>query len=135
MSRWMSLPAGRKLEEPGYDPNYQGTVGVLRRADEASLRLARRNMREIPEKDIEGDGRYLLDTTSGETLEVITSQVDLVDPESSGATAFTARDGLFVPLRPIGWRHEADESRVVGEVFGRQARGDDPMPMPTPRIY
>ena len=30
---WMDLPTGRKLEQHG-DPNYQGTIGPLRRADE-----------------------------------------------------------------------------------------------------
>jgi hypothetical protein len=46
MSGW-SLPTGRKLEQPGYDPNYVGTVGPLRPANEASLRLARKRLREI----------------------------------------------------------------------------------------
>ena len=114
-SVWIDLPVGRRLEQPGYDPRRIGTVGVLRRADEASLRLARRNLREIEEKDIEGQGLHLVERTSGETWEVITSFVDLVDPKSSGAEAFVVRDSLFVPLRPVGWRNEADE-RAKSEV-------------------
>jgi len=128
-SIWSSPPTGRRLETGDVDPRYVGTIGVLGRADEASLRVARRNMREIPAKDIEGEGKYLLEKTSGETLEVITSHVELIDPETSGATAFTVRDGLLVPLRPVGWRHEANESRRLGEVFGRKATGRDPMPI------
>jgi hypothetical protein len=132
---WMDLPTGRKLEQPGYDPNYVGTLGPLRRADEPSLRLARRNMREIAEKDVEGEGRFLLDKSSGETLEVVTSFVDLVEPKSSGATAFTIREGLLVPLRPVGWKHEADESRYAGEIVGRKAGPKDAAPMPLREIY
>ena len=127
---WMDLPTGRKLEQPGHDPGYVGTIGPLRRADAPSLRLARRNLREIPEKHIEGEGRFLLDKSSGETLEVITSFVDLVDPKTSGATAFTIREELLVCLRPVGWRHEGDESHFAGEVYGRKAGPKDPMPMP-----
>lgn len=126
----MSLPTGRKLEQPGYDPNYVGTVGVLRPADEGRLRLARRSLREIAEKDVEGDGIYLHEKSSGETLEVITSFVDLVDVKATGATAFVVRDGLFVPLRPVGWRNEKDESHYAGEIGGRMADPKEPMPMP-----
>jgi len=123
MSEWMSLPTGRRLEQPGYDPNYVGTLGVLRPADEGRLRLARRNLREIEQKDIEGQGLHLLDKSSGETLEVITSFVDLVDVKSTGATAFTVRDSLLVPLRPLGWKNERDESHYAGEIVGREAVG------------
>lgn len=130
---WMDLPTGRKLEQPGHAPNYVGTLGPLRPADEARLRLARRSLREIPEKDIEGQGLHLLDKSSGETLEVITSFVDLIDPKVTGATAFVVRDGLLVPLRPKGWEQEA-ESSYAGEIGGRKATGRDPLPMPTGRI-
>ena len=126
--RSMSLPTGRRLEEHDYDPSYFGTVGPLSRADEPRLRLARRNLREIAEKDIEGDGKYLLDKKSGETLEVIVNFVDLVDPKLTGATAFTVRDGLLVPLRPRGWKNPADESHYAGEIGGREATARDPMP-------
>ena len=40
MTRWMSMPTGRRLEQPDYDQNTWGGVGPLRRVDEASLRLA-----------------------------------------------------------------------------------------------
>ena len=108
-----SLPTGRKLEQPGHDPGYVGTVGPLRRADEARLRLARKRLREIPVEDIEGDGRYLVDKSTGEELEVIVSHVDLADPKTSGAEAFVVRDGLLVPLRPAGW-HGPAESQGKG---------------------
>ena len=52
----------------------------------------------------------------------------MVDPKASGAVAFTVRDSLLVPLRPVGWKHDADESRAVGEIGGRQATGRDPVP-------
>ena len=128
--RWMSLPTGRKLEQPNHDLNCQGTVGVLRRADKDRLELARRHLREIAEKNIEGQGLHLLDKTSGETLEVITSFVDLVDPKESGVVAFCVRDGWLVPLRPLGWKHQADESHYAGEFYGREATGQEPMPVP-----
>jgi hypothetical protein len=131
----MSLPRGWKVEQPGHDPNYQGTVGVLRRADEARLTLARRNLREIAEQNIEGQGLHLLDKTTGETMEVVTSFVDLVDPKATGVVAFTVRDGWLVPLRPVGWRDEADESHYAGEFGGRKAEPTDPMPMPVGNIY
>ena len=118
-----SIPTGRRLEEPGYDPSYLGTVGPLRRADAGRLKLARRNLREIPDKDIEGEGRYLLDKSNGETLEVITSFVDLIDVKLTGATAFTVREGLLVPLRPRGWKNPADQSNYAGTIAGRQAVG------------
>ena len=95
------------------------------------MRLARKNLKEIPEKDFKGQqGLHLVERSSGETWEVITTQVDLVDPKSSGVEAFVVRDGWFVPLRPIGWRHEDDKSRAVGEVWGRAARPNDPLPVP-----
>jgi hypothetical protein len=50
--KWMNLPTGRRLEQPSYDPGYVGSLGPLRIATEASLRLARRNLREIPEKGV-----------------------------------------------------------------------------------
>jgi hypothetical protein len=129
--RWLSLPTGRRLEQPGgdYDPNTWGRVGPLHRADKESLRLARRNLREIAEKDVEGQGKHLLDRTTGETLEVVTTFVDLVDPKASGAEAFVVRDGWFVPLRPIGWTHKDDKTEKQGEVFGRKATGRDPLPI------
>jgi hypothetical protein len=127
----MKLPTGRKLEQPDHDPDYQGSVGVLRRPDESSLRLARRNLREIAERDIEGEGRYLLDKTTGETLEVVTAHVDLLNPQASGVEAFVVRDGWFVPLRPLGWTHKDDKSELQGEVYGREATGRDPMPLPS----
>lgn len=125
-----SVPRGWKVEQPDSDPDYQGSVGPLRRADKESLRLARRNLRELREKDVAGQGRFLLDETTGQELEVITTLVDLVDPKSSGVEAFVVRDGWFVPLRPIGWTHEDDKSQAVGEVWGRPARPNDPLPVP-----
>jgi hypothetical protein len=132
---WMDLPTGRRLEQPGHDPNRVGTIGPLRHADKASLRLARRNLREIPEKDIEGDGKYLLDKTTGETVEVVTSFVDLVDPKASGVVAFVVRDSLLVPLRPVGWKNEADESHYAGAIGGRKAGPKDPLPMPVTEVF
>ena len=129
-----SIPWGRRLEQPDYDPNYQGTVGVLRPADKGRLKLARRNLREIPEKDIEGQGLHLVEKTSGETWEVITSFVDLVDvrrpvpKHSSSATA-----GSSAPA--AGWKNPADESHYAGEFGGREAVGSDPMPMPTGLVF
>jgi hypothetical protein len=120
--RVMSMPTGRRLEQPGFDPRYQGSVGPLRRADEASLRLARRNLREIAEKDIAGQGLRLVERTSGEEWQVVTSAVDLIDPQATGTTAFVVRDGWFVPLRPLGWEREPVEVREIGEVGGRQAQ-------------
>jgi hypothetical protein len=119
-----TLPTGRRLETPGHDdPRYVGRVGVLQRAEEASTRLARRSMREIPEENIEGQGLELVDTTTGETFEVITARVDL-DPKSSGAVAFVIRDSLIVPLRPLGWKPPV-EVHQAGEIYGRPAHGKD----------
>jgi hypothetical protein len=134
--RWLSMPRGWKVEQPGHDPNRVGSVGPLRRADKDSLRLARRNLREIAEQDVEGQGRYLLDKTTGDTLEVVTSFVDVIEPKTSGVEAFVVRDGWFVPLRPIGWTHPDDKSTRQGEVFGRKAEDNDPMPIPSElRVY
>ena len=133
--KWMSLPTSRKLEQRDYDPSYIGTVGVLRPADDARLKLARRNLREIPEKDIEGQGLHLVEKASGETWEIVTSFVDLVDPKATGTTAFVVRDQLLVPLRPVGWKNPADESHYAGEIGGREATGSDPLPMPSGRIF
>jgi hypothetical protein len=132
---WLGSPEGRRLEQPSIDPGYQGSVGPLRRADEASLRAARRHLREIPEKHIEGQGLQLTETTTGETWEVVTSFVDLVDPKQTGAEAFVVRDGWLVPLRPPGWRNPADESREAGEIYGRKADPKDPLPVPMPEVY
>ncbi len=129
--RWMSMPSGRKLEQPDYGPDYQGSIGVLRRPDKASLRLARRNMREIPEAEIEGQGLHLVERTTGETWKVVTSHVDLADPRSSGAEAFVVRGGWFVPLRSPDWRSEGDKTVAAGEIYGREAEPKDSMPMPT----
>ena len=60
----MDLPRGWNVEQPGHDPNYVGTLGPLRKADEPRLRLARRNLREIDAKDVEGQGLHLLDSSS-----------------------------------------------------------------------
>ena len=133
MSRWMDLPVGRRLEQPDYDPHVVGELGPLRRADEPRLRLARKNAREIEEKDIEGDGLYLTDRTSGEQFEVVVSFVDWVDPKATGTTAFVVRDSLIVPLRPAGWVSEA-ASQYVGEIGGREAGPKEPMPA-GPRIF
>ena len=127
--RWMSMPRGWKVEQPDYDPSYQGSVGPLHRADKDSLRLARRNLREIAEQHVEGQGKHLLDRTTGETLEVVTAFVDLINPQASGVEAFVVRDGWFVPLRPLGWKHKEDKSERLGEVGGRPAGPRDPLPM------
>jgi len=127
---WFSLPTGRKLEQPDHDPNYIGSLGPLRAADEGRLRLARRTLRELPEKDVEGQGLHLVDKSSGEEFEVITSFVDLVDPKLTGATAFVIRDGWLVPLRPRGWKQES-ESHYAGTIGGSKATGREPMPIST----
>jgi hypothetical protein len=132
MSVWMDLPSGRRVEQPGYDPKVQGTIGPLRRADEARLRLARRNLREIEEKDVEGEGLLLVDRSTGEELEVVTSFVDLADPKLTGTTCFVVRDGWLVPMRPRAWTQEP-ESQYAGTIGGREATAKDPMPMPTSR--
>ena len=90
-------------------PDYIGTVGVLRRADDARLKLARRSLREIPETEIEGQGLHLVEKSSGRTWEIITSFVDLVDVKQTGAEAFVIRDGWLVPLRPVGWKPRGRE--------------------------
>ena len=72
----MSLPRGWKVEQPDHDPDVWGNVGPLRRADAARLRLARRNLREIAEQDIEGQGLHLVEKTTGEEFEMVTSFVD-----------------------------------------------------------
>jgi hypothetical protein len=56
---------------------------------------------------------------------VVTSFVDLVEPKATGVVAFTIRDSLLVPLRSVGWTHEADESRYIGEFGGREALPTD----------
>ena len=124
-----SIPTGRKLEQPGHEPGHDGTIRVLNPADVGRLRLARRNLREIEAENLEGEGRYLVDKSSGETLEVIVSFVDLVDVKLTGATAFTIPDGLLVPLRPRGGKNPADESNYSGEIVGREATPRDPLPM------
>ena len=129
------LPRGWRVEQPDHDPDRVGGVGVLRRADEASLKAARRHLREIPEKRVEGQGKYLHDTTTGLTLEVITAHTDLTDPASTGAVAFTVRNGWFVALRPLGWKNENDTSQVIGETYGREATGTDPMPVSGLEMY
>jgi hypothetical protein len=48
------LPQGWRVAQPDHDPDYQGGVGVLQRADKNSVRLARRNLRELDEACIEG---------------------------------------------------------------------------------
>ena len=105
-------------------------AALTRRASDWPLR----NLRELDERDVEGQGKHLLDKTSGETLEVVTSHVDMIEPKASGAVAFCNRDGWLVLLRPLGWHNAEDKSSRLGEVFGRQATARDPMPMPT-EIY
>lgn len=129
---WMSLPTGRKLETPGHDPNYQGTVGVLRPATAERLAAARKRLREL--HDIEGEGLSLVEKSSGETWEVVTSYVDLAAPAETGITAFCVRDSMLVLLRPLGWRPE-EHSRELGEVGGRPATPRDPMPLGGSGIY
>jgi hypothetical protein len=51
--------------------------------------------------------------------------VDLVDPKTSGAVAFCVRDSLLVPLRPVGWKNERDESRYAGTAGGGLATGKE----------
>ena len=126
-----SIPTGRKLEQPGHDPAHYGTIRVLHPADEGRLKLARRNLREIEAENLEGEGRFLLDKSSGEALEVVVHFVDLVEPKLTGTTAFCVRDGLLVPLRPRGWKNPADESNYAGTIGGRIAEPNDPLPMPT----
>jgi hypothetical protein len=123
------------LQGPEIDPRYQGSVGVLRRADKEMLRLARRSLREIPEQDIDGQGLHLVERTSGETLEVVTAFVDLIDPQASGVEAFVVRDGWFVALGRPGWPHPADKSERFGEAYGRQAEPRDPLPVPVGPVY
>ena len=128
--KWMSLPVGRRLEQLDYDPHVVGELGPLRRVNEPRLRLARKNAREIEAENLEGEGRFLLDKSSGEQLEVVVSFVDWIDLAASGVVAFTVRDSMIVPLRPIGWKHKADESHYAGEIGGREATGREPMPLP-----
>ena len=123
---WMSLPYGRKLEEPDVEPGHVGTLSRFRRADAASLGQMRKRLSEVRIDD-EQQGRYLTDR-SGREWEVVTSFFDPVEPGSVGAEAFCIRDSRIVPLRPVGWKAEG-ESRFLGEVGGREAGPREPMPV------
>jgi hypothetical protein len=114
----INIPTGRRLEGPDTPPELQGTIGPFRPAEKERLRLPRRHLREIQTKDIEGQRKYLVERTSGESFEVLTRFVDLTDPKASGAEAFVVRDGLLVPLAPRGSTHGLTESHEIGSVGG-----------------
>jgi len=123
---WMPLPTGRKLEQPGHDPNHVGTLSVFRRADAQRLAQARKRLHEVHIE--EGQQGLRLREKSGQEWEICTAFYDPVDPKASGVEAFCVRDNLIVPLRPVGWQPER-ESRVLGEVGGREAGPREPMPV------
>jgi hypothetical protein len=65
---------------------------------------------------------------------VVTSFVDLIDPQASGVEAFVVRDGWFAPLRRPGWHHKDDRSERFGKAYGRKAGPKDPMPVSSGRF-
>lgn len=126
MSEYISGIRGRKLETDGQADGVYGELRRFPRADPERISLARRLLREV---EVEGHGKHLFDTTTGETFEVITSFVDLADPAPSGASAFTVRDGLLVPLRTPGTGNKS-ETKMLGEMgSGRLAGPGDARPL------
>ncbi|MBA2707502.1 MAG: hypothetical protein H0U59_06840 [Gemmatimonadaceae bacterium] len=121
----MSLPRGWKLEQPENDPNHVGTLSVFRRADTASVAQAKKRLTEVHIKD-DQQGLLLTDK-SGQEWQVVRSFFDPVDPSSVGVEAFVVRDGMIVPLRPVGWEAPV-ESRYLGESGGRKAGPREPLP-------
>jgi hypothetical protein len=117
---------GRKLETSDWPANLLGTNRVLQPADEDRLRLARRNLREIPEEELERLGPRHFRDEDGTEFEIPHGFVDLADPRPTGAEAFCVRDGYIVPLRPRGER-APERSVIVGEYdpAGWRARKGD----------
>lgn len=115
-----TLPTARRVKGPDTPEGYTGTVRVLQPASKELVALLRRNLREIPARDLEQDGKVFSDRETGEEFRLLTSHVDPTAPEESGVTAFAVRDALVCYLRPL------DASGVVksvqlGSIRGRQA--------------
>jgi len=121
------IPTGRRLEGPDTPENLVGTLRVLQGASDDVVALARRNLREYAEGELEVEGERFRDRASGVELEIVGSHVDLVDPGASGATGFVVRDSLLVPLRPRGAGGRVERSQELGVMGARQVTGREPL--------
>lgn len=112
------VPRGRKVEGPDTPDDYVGTVGVLRRADKELVKLLRRDLREIAERDLVQEGKTWTDRKTGEEFRLVTSFVDVTAPQEMSVTAFTVRGGHVCYLRPLGASLPQDKSVVLGTFNG-----------------
>jgi hypothetical protein len=122
-----NLPIGRRLEKPERPANYAGTMRTLPRADEESIRFARRHWRQASEHDFAREGKAWIDRASGLAYKRVRSNPLLAaDPKATGVSTFLVADDAMIFLKA----DEPDpvaERRVLGEVGARAAAGPEPL--------
>jgi hypothetical protein len=111
------IPRGRKVERPDTPDDYVGSIGVLRRADRELVKLLRRNLREIAERDLEQDGKVWTDRKTDEQFRLFTAYVDPIAPQEADVTAFAVSDGNILYFKPLG-TPERVESVFIGVHHG-----------------
>ena len=79
-------------------------------------------MTEIPDERLDRSTDPWTDRETGETYELVRSYLNIVDPASSGAVAFTVSDGNLVGLRLAG-NEEEITSVFVGNLTHDGGRG------------
>jgi hypothetical protein len=111
---------GRQL--PSFVGGKRGVLATIRSLQPASddrVALARRNLREINDVDLERTAaRRFRHRETGEEWLIPHGFVDLVDP--AAASAFCIRDELIVPLQKIGEEPQG-ETQGVGQMSARRA--------------
>ena len=117
------LPEGRRLDESGEDRLADGVVFNISRFPRATakrIEAARKYIREIPDERLDRSVDPWRDRETGEEFELVRSHLNIVDPASSGAVAFTVSDGNLLGLRPAEYDDEAT-SVFVGNLGGGRA--------------
>jgi hypothetical protein len=111
-------PTGRRLPSMTGPQGVFGTVRVLQVASDDNLALARRNLREISDGDLERvEPRRFRDEAGQEWL-VPQGFTNLYD--TSAVEAFTVRGDAIVPLQRVEQRPN-EQTQAIGEMRGRQA--------------
>ncbi len=111
------VPEGRVLDQTGgaYAEGVFGNISQFPRATPQRIEAARKYMSEIPDERLDRSTDPWRDRETGEEFELIRGFLNIVDPASSGAVAFTVSDGNLLGLRPAGYAAEIT-SMFVGNL-------------------
>jgi hypothetical protein len=112
------MPTGRRLPSVTGPQGVFGVIRNLQTASDDNLALARRNLREISDEDLERLAPRRFRDKAGQEWQVPPGFTNLYD--ASAIEAFTVRGGNIVPLQRVE-QGPSEQTQPIGEMRARRA--------------